>query len=549
MALLLLTLTACHPKEEHQAAPVLVQESKAPGIVTHQLSLSTVKSEPLVALKSFATTPISPKPNSEARTIEVRIKTNTTALGRSEQEHLDDRLFQLLLKHASEPYTLQRSKGRESSDQAWAHLFVDFKRSVQRVKRASKTIPPRNAYQFALKLSLRLPKAWYSNWHQWTFSYYDEQAPEENSKVNSAFWQQLALALPTLALELQSTLTSLPQRLAFEPKTFEPSPQPYLASPQHQYFTQACVLSGSDTQYMLHNLDAPKSRPLPLDIPKPLDLYCTPTAALIATARSQSALDLIYQPKTSTSAWKSTIPFDTNLARSQVAFFVQDAFMCLVQKQSSSDTRAFRIHCVNPKSGLPLWEASAPNTSLRGIALYGQNMIIALEQALFAFSPKGELLYSVRWDKPALKRSEPRYCVSGDILLFAPQDGLFYAYDMNLRQILWEQTTFAGNFLHCLHDEKALMYDAGSRIVALDLRTHTALWSFYAADTPLDALNYEDLLLVLLRGAIFVMNPRNGALEGQLPLALNPTKFIYYNKRLFLDAPTGIFALSRMRAW
>ncbi|MFA5624723.1 MAG: PQQ-binding-like beta-propeller repeat protein [Bradymonadales bacterium] len=514
---------------------------------SHSLSQAAEGAQSLIALKQYSSAAKAEGEPNEVRYIWLTTRLNTSGLGRMQGENIEERILQTLQRHVAEPYALQRAKSRERSDSAWATMRVDFKRVVLRIKKPNKTIPTRYAYHFEINLSLQVPRGFASNWQSWTLTYRDEQAPEENLAVNNAFWRRFGEALPSLVLSDEKVLNSLPQRLSFNPAVFTPDAKPYIAAEDQEYFADACVLSSSEGQYLLHFLYAPKSRPLAFQASKILGLHCSKRATFIASARAANSLDLIYQPKTSTHAWKSRIPFDTKAGLSKLHFLLQDSYLCLYNKQDVEEAKSFRIYCLNPSSGVPLWEAYSASASLRAMTVHGENLVLALEQGIYVFNPEGDLLSHRVWEtsKATLHWSPARYCVSGNILIFSPKHGLFYAYDLETHQILWEQQSFAGDFLHCLHGEKALIYDVGARLIALDLRSHETLWSFYTADIPRDAINYEDLLLLLMKGALYVINPQSGKIEGQLPLFMNPQSFIHYNRSLFVDAPTGIYLLNR----
>ena len=525
------------PEPNTQAEAV---EPKAPEVLTidvmsHLPERTLDMPEPqLVVLSDYA------QPNAK-KVIRVTTNLRTTRNGRIAGEDLEERIFNLLTAKTPEPFELQRAKTLEKGDQTWGILNLTFKRTSERLRRASKTAPWRSRANFGLSIDVKLPENQVSSWTKFNFNFVDEHYADEDLKVNQAFWRALEAELPTFTAS--SNASDWARAIGLVTSRLSNEAPDKLELPKHQTYDKGCVVYQENDQTFVRQLQSPFAHPRPLSISTPLELRCDDEATFVFALNGQNDVDLYYQPSMKNVAWKTGIHFETQVSADNFDYHLDDDLICVWNGKRASSARRTEIHCLDRKTGMPRWQTTPFNGMVRGFAATNESLTFVTDQAAFAISRPGSLVYVHKLAPVKARLPEARSCHNDNTLVFSMNPGYLTFMDLANGDVTWQLNAFNSEKLFCAQDNVVVFSEAGGYLLGVNARELKPLWKYRPVSMPRDILSFGHSLILLMDRAIVALDAQTGVVQTSFKLPVRAQTLIRLGQRLYLDQENAIAPL------
>lgn len=470
----------------------------------------------------------------------VRVSIAIKGMNKKLQDDIEDRIWSILTSHAPEPWELNKSSSADGREKCSSRLNVEFKRQILRLKKASKTAAQRAELKFSFSMSFSAPQGMKASWNGWKLDYQDEVAVANENSVNTVFWQKLGQSFPTLTV-ISSDETAQWLRTQGLSAQILDSGLEVIRSEAHHYYPSGCLLSKDDVQGLsLRQILSPYSPPQRLEISNIIDMVCTREATFVVSGETPVRMALYYQPVRSEQAWKSQLSFSDGIRPGDLELHVDDDLVCLYTRGDSIQNRGVEIQCLDRRTGLIRWQSKRFPGALRGIAFDDKQVVFANDQAIFAISRAGELLYSQRIQtSPRLRVRQ--FCQLRNRLIFMTGPGQFVSWNLDSNSFDWKAGVLESGFIHCGQQDTLLFSEVGGYILAYDVGQNKPLWKFRTVSDVRDAFSYGDMIYLLLERAVIVLDRSTGRRKAQVPLPWPVTGFIQIGPKLYFDAPDAVY--------
>lgn len=481
----------------------------------------------------------------EQRIIRVSMSVKSSRGGLISVSDLEERVWNMLVAQAPQPYVLRRSEGIDAHDIVWGNLRVNFKRQQMRLRRASKTASLRANYSFEFSMVFNAPKELESSWNGWNLVHNDEHGVEDERRVNENFLARLEREMPTLTVvNIAQTQNWLRAQGIFADVVTSEYSKRAMPVADHRYFDEGCVLYREGEQFYMRYLLMPFSKSRPLSMPKIQAMHCSRDATFVVAQSGLHNADLYYQASGSLNAYKMRLNFEQPPVQENVKLIVDDDLLCLFLGFDPKEARTTEVQCFNRKTGLMRWRTRPLPGALRALAIDDKRLVLANEQALISMTRQGQVEYARPLESQGRRKHAKDYCQSGKILVFSPKAGRHIAFDIEKQQALWSIDTIESSFLHCGLKDSVILSEAGGYLLAIDIQTGQARWKYRSVKMPKDALSFGANLYLLMDKAIIALDLVSGKRVAEIPLHVEANSIINIGGRIFLDTAPAIYALS-----
>ncbi len=471
----------------------------------------------------------------------IRVTISTRGVPRNQIESVDNRMMTLLNTHAPQPFDLRKASSIDRYDSVWGNLHIDYSRQSVRLRRASKTSPLRALYKFAFEMHLKTNDSSRTiSWNDWVYKWQDENTVSNESAVNAHFWKRIEGVLPLLtSIQTEETEQWL-RAQGLNPKILSGDLSAMKVF-SHQYYANGCVVElpeSPQASALLRHLASPYSPPRQLSV-VPITMYCQGKSTFVVSAESANRVALYYHPDDSAHAWKSSITFQSGVKKGDLGMYADDDVICLYTGNDPAGSRTVECQCLDRKSGIMLWRLSPMSGALRGFAATDEAIYLAADHQIISIQKDGT---QSQVQRLVTSGRQKKYlsCAFEDELIFSTSAGHLVAYRFDGHDIDWETTVLEPSMIHCSQHHLLLVFETGGYLLAFDTLAHKPLWKYRTVTTPKDVMTYGGIIYILLDRAILALDPENGEVKAQIPLAWPVDRFILSGGRLYLDAPDDI---------
>ena len=473
----------------------------------------------------------------------IKVTFGLRGISKSETDSVENRILNLLGSHAPEPWVLKRSQAIDKNEQIWGHLHVDLSRSVVRLRKTSKNAPLRAKYGFDFNLSLSGDKSLTNSWDGWKLQFHDEVPVVNESAVDFRFWKDLEQSFPLLTVMQPEDTERWLRAQGLNPQIIRDGLSG-IKLPSHQYYPNGCILSnhsqsGAVDSRELKSLYAPYTPPQTLSV-VPVVLSCTRESTFLVSAESTSRLALYYQPVGAAHAWKSLLTFEDAVKSGDMDLHIDDEVVCLYTGNPAGQTRSLEIQCLDRKTGIMQWKTSHFPGARRGFAYDENQLVFVNDQAIISFSRQGKIL-DFQSIQTVGKPRDGFSCQLQNRLIFMSAPGQFVSWNLDSREIDWQNTALSPSFIHCSQQNTFLYSDVGGYILAFDVEKKQPLWKYKLSSPPRDAITYGDVIYLLSDRAVIALDRSSGHVRAQLPLPWMAKHFIMLNTHIYLDTEDAIY--------
>ena len=471
----------------------------------------------------------------------IRVTMSTRGIPRNLIESVDNRMMTLLNAHAPQPFDLRKPSSIDRYDSVWGNLHIDYSKQSIRLRKASKTSPLRALYKFAFEMHLKSNDSDRTiSWHDWVYKWQDENTVSNESAVNAHFWKRLESELPLLTSVQTEETEQWLRAQGLNPKILSGDLSAMKVF-SHQYYANECVVEFPDTPQtpaLLRHLSSPYSPPRQLSV-VPLNMYCQGKSTFVVSSESASRIALYYHPDDTTHAWKSSMTFQSQVRSGDLGMYVDDDVICLYTGNDPAVSKTVECQCLDRKSGIIRWRLLPMTGALRGFAATDKAIYLAADHQIISVLKDGSELHVQRLVTGG-RQKKYLSCAFEDRLVFSTSAGHLVAYRFDGREIDWETTVLEPSMIHCSQHGLLLVFEAGGYLLAFDTHEHKSLWKYRTVATPKDIMTYGGIIYILLDRAMVALDPENGEVKAQIPLAWPVDRFILTGGRLYLDTPEDI---------
>lgn len=488
--------------------------------------------------------PLSLFPADDEKKQQIRVSIIIRGISKNAAREYEDKIWELLNAHAPQPWVLRRNSHVEKTESFALNLRVEFKRTIQRLKRASKTVPQRTAFHFETSLSLSgMPKL-HSSWRAWNMTFDDEISPSMENDLYARFWQSLATRFPTLTLTDSGQTAQwlrahgrMPQILTNE--------LPLIQTGTPLFNANGCLITAqpaqkNHTDHTLQRLDSNETPPQKLKLSNIEAVACSKNATYLLTYETPQTSTLYYQPAHFEHSWKKDITWNDSIAPQRLSVHLDDALLCIWTGNTHAQARSLEIECLNTQTGMPKFHTQKINGAFRGAAFDQRQIVFVNDQIIAAIDKNGSPIHVQR----IVTRGKPDAFLSCQLqnrLIFAAGIDQLAAYNLDTHQIDWQMSVINPTKLHCSQNHTLIISEAGGYLLAVNVDSDTPLWKYRTMATPLDMTTSGNVLFALQERAIHAIDINSGKQMAQIPLPWRAIQFIPNGARLYIATQNATY--------
>lgn len=211
------------------------------------------------------------------------------------------------------------------------------------------------------------------------------------------------------------------------------------------------VLIFSTNKYVLYSIDSKTGKEISWKLYEdysPLILYNDIIIAVQRIFRDNKPILIGLDYKTKSKIWEN------NIIQSVYSFLLHKDILYIVNRiEGKEEGDIYLIYLVNPETG-EILEEIEPNTSIRGIAFWKDNLIFTARDGLYMidfsvsnkkhipvkiFETRKETILHENQKYAKNNRTETIPCISNDCVYFGDYIGNFFALDLKTKKVKWER--------------------------------------------------------------------------------------------------------------